>query len=109
MEKRNKVENLEPPRDVEGAVDAGHKEKSLAEIGAARRESVLNSGKNMFSNLKNKFSAGKEWLAKKMSTTVDYAFAAPEAYQRGKDTIGEVSGNIKNTVGESIDDIKSGA
>lgn len=103
-----KTEAIESSQ-VEKSSDAGQQEQSLAEIGAARRESVLNSGKNMFSSLKSKFSAGKEWLAKKVSTAADYAFAAPEAYQRGKNAVGEVAGNIKNTVGESVEDMKSGA
>ncbi|HAT73952.1 MAG: hypothetical protein US30_C0003G0052 [Candidatus Moranbacteria bacterium GW2011_GWF2_36_839] len=87
----------EPQQEDENIIEAsvveegteGSERKSLQEIGNERKSALFNKGKEVFGKTKNGILEGLSWLKKKAGATVDYAFAAPEAIQRGAEATKE--------------------
>lgn len=100
----------EPQQEDENIIEAsvveegteGSERKSLQEIGNERKSALFNKGKEVFGKTKNGILEGLSWLKKKAGATVDYAFAAPEAIQRGAEATVEagkfVGGKMKEGV-----------
>ena len=88
--KKFNIDEIEKPVTETAAESQEGEKKSLKEIGQEKRAATMEKGKKMWEGIKGGFSRGISSLKEKATNVVDYAFAAPEAINRGAQAVNQV-------------------